>query len=104
MPLQTQWGGGGIDPTHLQSSTRRKWVVSTMLRLLYPKKKTWYPLYRRVDGPQGRSGQVQTISRPPGLDPQTIQPVASHYADWAVLDHAVISSQYYIIQTTMGVP
>ena len=30
-----------------------------------PTKKTWYPLYRRLCGPQGRSGQVQKIRNPP---------------------------------------
>jgi len=33
--------------------------------------KTRYPLYRRLDGPQGRSGQVRKISSPPGFDPRT---------------------------------
>jgi hypothetical protein len=45
--------------------------------------KTQYPLYRRMGEPQGRSGQVQKISPPPGLDPRTVQPVASRYTDWA---------------------
>jgi hypothetical protein len=31
--------------------------------------KTRYPLYRRLGGPQGRSGQVRKISPPPGFDP-----------------------------------
>ena len=30
--------------------------------------KTRYPLYRRLGGPQGRSGQVRKISLPPGFD------------------------------------
>ena len=38
-----------------------------------------YPLYRRLGGPQGRSGQVRKISSPPGYDPRTVQPVASRY-------------------------
>jgi hypothetical protein len=29
--------------------------------------KTRYPLYRRLGGPQGRSGQVRKISPPPGF-------------------------------------
>jgi hypothetical protein len=29
-----------------------------------PPGKTWYPLYRRLGGPQGRSGQVRKISPP----------------------------------------
>jgi hypothetical protein len=36
-----------------------------------------YPLYRRLGGPQGRSGQVRKISPPPGLNPRTFQPVVT---------------------------
>ena len=50
---------------------------------LYPVK-TRYPLYRRLGGPQGQSGRVLKISTPPGFDPQTVQPVASRYTDWAI--------------------
>jgi hypothetical protein len=32
-----------------------------------PRKGTQYPLYSRLDGPQGRSGQVRKISPPPGF-------------------------------------
>jgi hypothetical protein len=42
-----------------------------------------YPLYKKLGGPQGRSGQVREISTPPGFDPRTVQPVASPYTDWA---------------------
>jgi hypothetical protein len=49
-----------------------------------PPRKTWYPLYRRLGGPQGRSGRVRKISLPPGFDPRTVRPVASRYADWAI--------------------
>jgi len=41
-----------------------------------PPGKTRYPLYRRLGGPQGRSGQVRKISPQPGFDPRTVQPVA----------------------------
>ena len=44
--------------------------------------KTRYPLYRRMGGPQGRSGQVRKISPPPEFDPRTVQPVASRYTDY----------------------
>jgi len=50
---------------------------------LYPSGKTRYPLYRRLGGPQGLSGQVQKISPPPVFDPRTVQPVASRYTDYA---------------------
>ena len=48
-----------------------------------PPGKTRYPLYRRLGGPQGRSGQVRKISPPSEFDPQTVQPVASRYTDYA---------------------
>jgi hypothetical protein len=43
--------------------------------------KTQYPLYRRLGGPQDRSGQVRKISLPLGFDPRTVQAVASRYTD-----------------------
>ena len=48
---------------------------------LPPGKETRYPLYRRLGGPQGRSGRVRKISPLPGFDPRTVQPVASRYTD-----------------------
>jgi hypothetical protein len=48
-----------------------------------PPGKTRYPLYRRLGGPQGRSGQVRKISPPPVFDPRTFQPVASRYTYYA---------------------
>ena len=49
----------------------------------YPRERPGTQLYRRLGGPQGRSGQVRKISPPPGLDPRTVQPVASRYTDYA---------------------
>ena len=46
--------------------------------------KTRYSLYRRLGGPQGRSGRVWKISPPPEFDPPTVQPVASRYTNHAV--------------------
>jgi hypothetical protein len=48
-----------------------------------PLGKTRCPMYRRLGGPEGRSGQVRKISPPPGFDPRTVQHVASRYTDWA---------------------
>jgi len=39
---------------------------------LRPGKKTRYPLYRRVGGPQCRSGRVRKISPRPGFDPRAV--------------------------------
>jgi hypothetical protein len=49
-------------------------VVSTTSRPLYPRGNTRYPLYRRLGGPQERSGRVRKISPKPGFDPRTVQP------------------------------
>jgi hypothetical protein len=49
-----------------------------------PPGKTRYPLYRRLAGPQGRSGRVRKISSPPVFDPRTVQSVASRYTDCAI--------------------
>jgi hypothetical protein len=43
---------------------------------------TWYPSYRRLGGPQGRSAQVRKISSPPGFSPWPTQHIASCYTDW----------------------
>jgi hypothetical protein len=45
---------------------------------------TRYPLYRRLDIPQGRSGLVLKISPPPGFDPRTVQLVASRFTDYDI--------------------
>ena len=42
---------------------------------------TRYPLYRRLGGPQGRSGRLRKISPPPGFDPRIVQPMADRYTD-----------------------
>ena len=60
-----------------------------------PPGKTRYPLYRKLGGPQGRSGRVQKISPPPEFDPRTVQPVASRHTDWAIL--ALCVRLYFII-------
>jgi len=41
------------------------------------------PLCRKLDGYQGRSGQVRKISSPPVFDLRTVQPVASRYTYYA---------------------
>ena len=49
-----------------------------------PLGKTPYPLYRTLGGPQGRSGRVRKISLPSGIDPRTVQPVASRCTECAI--------------------
>jgi hypothetical protein len=60
-----------------------------------PPGKTRYPLYRRVGGPEGWSGQVRKIWPPPGFDLRTIQPVGSRYTDWAIPAAEVTKNRKY---------
>jgi hypothetical protein len=46
-----------------------------------PPEKTRYPLYRRLNGPQRRSGRAENLA-PPGFDPWTVQPVVRRYTVW----------------------
>ena len=43
------------------------WVVKHHAPAALPPGKIRYPLYRRLGGPQGRSGQVRKISTPTGI-------------------------------------
>jgi hypothetical protein len=54
---------------------------------------TCYPLYRRLGGPQGRSGHVWKISPSPGFDPRTVQPVAQSLYR---LSYPVPWKRYYV--------
>jgi len=45
------------------------------------------PLYRRLDEAQGRYRRVRKILPSPGLDPRTVQLVASLHTDWAIPAH-----------------
>jgi len=49
-----------------------------------PPEKTRYALYRRLGGPQGRSGWVRKISPSQEFNPRTVQPVASRYTDYPI--------------------
>jgi hypothetical protein len=46
--------------------------------------KTWYPMNRKLGEPQSQSGRVRKTLPLPGFDPQTIQPIASRYTDYAI--------------------
>jgi hypothetical protein len=76
-------GSRGIALPFLDNGTKRGWGVSVTPRPLFTPEKTRYPLYRRMGGPQSRSGEVRKILPPPGFDPRTVQPVASRYTVWA---------------------
>jgi hypothetical protein len=72
---------GIVLPFHDHGTRRGEGSASRPGRSL-PPGKTWYPLYRRLGGPQSRSGQVRKISPQPGFDPRTVQRVACRYTDY----------------------
>jgi len=76
-------GRRSIDLLFHDHGPRRGWGVSVTPRLLFTPGKDPDPLYRKLGGPQGRSGQVRKISPPSGFDPRTFQPVTSCYIDYA---------------------
>jgi len=47
-----------------------------------PRGETRYPFYRRLGGPQGRSGRAEILV-PTEIRSRTVQPIASRYTDCA---------------------
>ena len=60
-------GSRGIALLFHDHGTRRGWGVSVKPRSLFTPRKVSYPLYRRLGGSQGRSGQVWKISPLTGI-------------------------------------
>ena len=58
-----------------------EWSAARPGRTLRPGK-TRYPFYRRLGGPQGRSGQAENLV-PTGIRSRTVQPAVNRYTDWA---------------------
>jgi hypothetical protein len=63
----------------MTNGTRRGWGSASRPGRSLPPEKTQYPLYRRLVGPQGRSGQLRKFFPSPGFDPLIVQTVASCY-------------------------
>jgi hypothetical protein len=67
--MKTYWGSGGIAPCIPNLGARWRWVISFTSRPLHP----WYPLDRRLGGPQNRTGcgGEEKSSYPlPGIEPR----------------------------------
>jgi hypothetical protein len=81
--MKAYWGSGGITPCILDFDNRRRRVVSFTRRPLYTQGKSpWYPLDRKLGGPQSRSGRggEEKNSQPlPGLEPPIVQPAAKRH-------------------------
>ena len=73
-PGVAQRVGRGIALLFHDRGTRRGWVVSSTPQLLFTPGKDQIPLYRRLGGPQGRSGRAENVV-PTGIWSRTIQPV-----------------------------
>jgi hypothetical protein len=58
-----------------------EWSAARPDRTLPPGKNR-YPFYRRLGGPQGRSGRTENLV-PTGIRSRTVQPVVSRCTDWA---------------------
>ena len=58
-----------------------EWAAARPGRTL-PPGTTQYIFYRRLGGPQGRSGRAENLV-PIGTGSRTVQPVVSRYTDWA---------------------
>ena len=56
-----------------------EWSAARPGRTL-PPGKTQYPFYRRLGGPQGRSGRAENLV-PTRIRSRTVQPVVSRYTD-----------------------
>ena len=82
MPMQAQMRGEGTVPTHSQSYTKRTLVVSTTLRRPNPWIRTGTHCIRRCVGLGASMDGTENLA-PKGLDPQTVQPVACRYTNYA---------------------
>jgi len=74
-----------------------EWSAARPGRTLLPGK-TRYPLYRRLGGPQGRSGRTENLVLT-GIQSRTVQPVVSRYTDWATRPtDAPVYQIYFILE------
>jgi hypothetical protein len=72
---------------------------------LYPEKETRYPLDRRLDGPQSRSGRdgEEKNSQPlRGLETQIVQPIAQRYTTGSYNYHCIIYLNMSTGESSLG--
>ena len=79
--------------------TRWGWGVSPTPQPPLPPGKTRYPFYRRLGGPQGRSGQKKNLI-PTGIVSRTVQPVAQSLYRLSYPAHTHIMLNKYSIFIT----
>jgi hypothetical protein len=72
------WGSGCIYPYFLDLSTSWRWVLSFATQPLYPRgKNPWYPLDRRLGGPQSQSGRYGEVKIRDPTGTRTLTPRSS---------------------------
>jgi hypothetical protein len=83
--MKMDWGSGDIR-AFFDLDTRWMWVVSFTLRSLYPEGKSpRYPLDRRLDGTQsrsGRGGEEKNSQLPPAFEPRSDSSARSQSLYW----------------------
>jgi hypothetical protein len=78
--MKAYWGSGHITPCILDLGTIWRWMVNFTPRPFYPQGKSpWYPLDRRLDGPQTQWWR-RKFPAPAGTGTPIIQSVAQRYA------------------------
>jgi len=66
-----------------------EWSAARSGRTL-PPVKTWYPFYRRLGGPQGRSGRAENLVAT-GIRSRNVQPVAQSLYRLSYLAHMILT-------------
>jgi hypothetical protein len=65
-------------------------------RHAFPPGETQYSLYRKLGRPRDQSGWGRKISLPPEFDPRTVQPIASHCTDWAIVAYMCVHVRVWV--------
>jgi len=81
MPSVAQREGRGIAPIFHDRGTGRGLMVSSTPPPHFSPGKTRYLFYRRLGGPQGRSGRAENLV-PTGIRSRIIQPLLPVYVAW----------------------
>jgi len=83
---------------HDRGTRRGEWSAASPGRTLLPGK-TRYPFYGRLGGPQNWPGWAENLTPPTGIRSWTVQPVISHYTNWATwltLTHSLTHTHTHI--------
>jgi hypothetical protein len=93
--VKMYWVNGGIAPRILNLSNRWKWTLRFKTRALYsPGKSPWYPLDRRLGGPQSRFERLWRESKP-GRPARSLVTIVTELpqlltGNWSNLDNVVM--------------